>query len=391
MRSVFPLQRRGTAQRLDPSHRGGMVGAVTAAHSEPPQRPRPEGSLRVEALRLVRAPEHHEEAVPVVLVHPAVQHGVGEGGAHGHDVEQRVDELVLLEAQHQVQVAGQLEHVEGQPARGEHHHHQGQHLCGLPAAAQALAVGGRAHVVLELQPDADVGVADDGQRQDELQQQHGQAVDDAVAAGAVRPLLGAHGDAQVDGGYLLVAVLPEDGQRRGQHGRDGPGEGHDEEAGAPGEPLAQVEDDAAVALQRDDGHGQDGHVHAESLGVGHHVAQHGAELPLVQQRVDQGEGQAQGVHQQVRQGQVGDEEVGDGAHVLVADDHVDDQRVPQQPQEDDERVGQDQDDLDPQVFGDVRAEIGSVEVYAGITRNRYPVVAHGLRGPLRGRPLPCAV
>lgn len=41
-------------------------------------------------------------------------------------------------------------------------------------------------------------------------------------------------------------------------------------------------------------------------------------------------------------GQVGDEEVGDGAERLEAVDDVDDQRITQNPQHDDGAVGQDQ-------------------------------------------------
>ena len=95
------------------------------------------------------------------------------------------------------------------------------------------------------------------------------------------PPLRADGDAQVDGGDLLVAVLPEDGQGGRQDGRHGPGGGHDEEAGVPREAPAEVEDDAAVALQSNDRQGQDGHVHTQGLSKGHHVAQHSPKLPLI--------------------------------------------------------------------------------------------------------------
>lgn len=296
-------------------------------------------------------------------------------------MEQRVYEFVLLVPEHQVQVAGQLEHMKRQPARREHHHDQRQHLGGLLAAVDAVAAAGWADVVLQLDPDADVGVADDGQRDDVLQQEHGQAVDEAVPAGPMGPLLRAHGDAQVDRRDLLVAVLPEDGQRGRQDGGRRPSERHDEEAGAPRQPLAQVEDDAAVALQGDDGQGEDGHVDAQGLSEGHHVAQHGPELPLVQQGVYQGEGQAERVHQQVRQGQVSDEEVGHRPHVPVADDHVDHEGVPQQPQQDDQGVRRDQGDLDSKVLGDVGVE----------TRRACAVVQQKRRIRFASLSFPCAI
>ena len=54
-----------------------------------------------------------------------------------------------------------------------------------------------------------------------------------------------------------------------------------------------------VAVQGDDVERHRGDVYGEALGVGQQEAERAAELPLSLQRVDEGEGEAQRVHQQV--------------------------------------------------------------------------------------------
>lgn len=54
-----------------------------------------------------------------------------------------------------------------------------------------------------------------------------------------------------------------------------------------------------VAVQSDDIERHRGDVHGEPLGVGQQEAEGAAKLPLPLQRVDEGEGEAQRVHQQV--------------------------------------------------------------------------------------------
>lgn len=140
-----------------------------------------------------------EEGGAVVAVHPAVQQRVGEGGAHGDHVEDGVEQAVVAQVQHRVvDVRGQLEGVEGQPADGEHHHHGHQHLGGLAAPAVALRAGAAvahglrwAHMAAQFGPDAGVGEGDNGQRQEVLQDQHGDAVEGAVCV-FTRPLLHTH-------------------------------------------------------------------------------------------------------------------------------------------------------------------------------------------------------
>lgn len=141
--------------------------------------------------------EDGEEGGAVVAVHPAVQQWVGEGGAHGDHMEDGVEQAVVPHVQHRaVDVCGQLEGVEGQPADGKHHHHGHQHLGGFAAPAVSLRAGAIAtqalrwaDVAAQFGPDAGVGEGDDGQRQEVLQDQHGDAVDGAVRV-FTGPLLG---------------------------------------------------------------------------------------------------------------------------------------------------------------------------------------------------------
>ena len=55
-----------------------------------------------------------------------------------------------------------------------------------------------------------------------------------------------------------------------------------------------------VSVEGDDVERHRGDVHGQALGVGQQEAEGAAELPVAQQGVDQGEGEAQCVHQQVR-------------------------------------------------------------------------------------------
>ena len=144
--------------------------------------------------------EDGEEGGAVVSVHPSVKQRVGEGGAHGDHVENGVKQAEILHIQHgAIDIRRQLEGVERQPTDGENHHHGHQHFGGFPPSAMALrrstagANAGfrRANVGAELRPDSCVGEGDDGERQEVLQDQHGDAVHRAVRA-LPRPLLRAH-------------------------------------------------------------------------------------------------------------------------------------------------------------------------------------------------------
>lgn len=138
-------------------------------------------------------PADRQKGRPVVGVHPPVQDRVYKRGAHGHDVKQGEEQFEVFHTQHAaVDVHGQLEHVEGQPADGKHHHHGDQHLSG-PLPALVMVVSTPVRHILHFLPDTDVGKAVNGQRQTILNNEHGHAVDAAVHA-APRPLLYAHLD-----------------------------------------------------------------------------------------------------------------------------------------------------------------------------------------------------
>lgn len=111
--------------------------------------------------------EGREESLSIVAVHPAVEKGVGKGGAHGNDVEHGEDELVLPQVQDLVvNVHSKLEGMERQPADREHHHHAHQHFGGLlPSLMVVIVSSSRADMVLKFTPDTSVGNRYDAQRQ----------------------------------------------------------------------------------------------------------------------------------------------------------------------------------------------------------------------------------
>lgn len=85
--------------------------------------------------------------------------------------------------------------MEGQPADSKHHHHGHQHFGGLTTPPVALGASANvadtlcgAYMAAQFGPDAGVGKGDDGQWQEVLQDQHGDAVDGAICA-FTRPLL----------------------------------------------------------------------------------------------------------------------------------------------------------------------------------------------------------
>lgn len=123
--------------------------------------------LRVNGVQPLLTAEGREESLPVVAVHPAVEEGVGEGGAHGDDVEHGEDEFVLLQVEDLVvDVHSKLEGVERQPADRKHHDHAHQHFGGFLPPLMVVVVGSaRAHVVPEFTPDTGVGEGYDAQRQ----------------------------------------------------------------------------------------------------------------------------------------------------------------------------------------------------------------------------------
>lgn len=138
------------------------MSAVTTIQSQPSYGACPERAVSVERIWLILATEDHEETIPVVFIHPPIQERVGKSRTHSHDMEHCVYQFVLLQPERQVQITGQLNHVERQPADSKHQNHQRQHLGGLFATVDAVVAVGRADMVLQFDPDADVSVTDDG-------------------------------------------------------------------------------------------------------------------------------------------------------------------------------------------------------------------------------------
>lgn len=123
--------------------------------------------LRVNGVQPLLTAKCWEESLSIVAVHPAVEKGIGKGGAHGNDVEHSEDEFVFLQVQDvAVNVNSKLEGMEGQPADRKHHHHTHQHFGGfLPPLMVVVMSSSRTDMVLKLTPDTSVGKRDDAQRQ----------------------------------------------------------------------------------------------------------------------------------------------------------------------------------------------------------------------------------
>lgn len=102
--------------------------------------------------------KHRHKSHPVVVVHPAVQDGVDECWAHCYDMEHSEKQLEVLHVRHAaVDVNGQLEGVERQPADGKDHHHGQEHLGGLlPSLITVISIVSMSHVILQFIPDANV-------------------------------------------------------------------------------------------------------------------------------------------------------------------------------------------------------------------------------------------
>lgn len=123
------------------------MSTITTIQSQPSYGTRPERALGVERIRFIFTTEDHQEAIPVVFIHPPIQERVGKSGTHGHNMEHRVYQFVLLKPEHQVQITSQLKHVKRQPAHSKNHHYQRQHLGGLFATVDAVAAAGWADVI----------------------------------------------------------------------------------------------------------------------------------------------------------------------------------------------------------------------------------------------------
>lgn len=151
---------------------------------------------------------------------------------------------------------------------------------------------------------------------------------------------GVEGDAQVLEG--LVGEDAEGEERQRDEARHHPGDGHRQVGVARHRRPARGVDDQLVALQGDEHQGEDGDSDGHALDEGRDLAQCLAQDPTVHQGVDDGDGQAHHAHQDVRAGEVRDENVGDVTHLLLPGDDEDQARVANQTHCDHCAVGHDQ-------------------------------------------------
>ena len=293
--------------------------------------------------------QHGLQLLLEVAVEEAVHHRVDAGGGHGRQVARREDDVVLAGGQRLVvPVEEGVEDVERQPAEGECHHDGDQHgVDALGAAGFPLArVAGLLHHVLapaQAQEDAQVAEQDEQQGQAVLEEQQRGGVGQPVALG--RPQLHAdevvaervEGDAQVPEGRVGEDVEGEEGQRdeAGHH----PGDGHRQVGVARHRHPARRVDDQLVAFQGDEHQGEDGDSDGHALDEGRDLAQGLPEYPAVHQGVDHGDGQAHHTHQDVRAGEVSDENVGDVSHLFLPGDDEDQAGVANQTNSDHRAVG----------------------------------------------------
>lgn len=148
------------------------------------------------------AGEHLAKFGAEAVVEPGIEERVAAGRTHGAQVTQQLDEQeVALVDEADVDVAQHVEHVDGQPARGERRHQERHESERLPLA-RSLRLGlvarsvARRHAVAQLDGDAQVGDADGREREHVGEQQRGVGVRQALRLLAEPELL-ADGEAGV--------------------------------------------------------------------------------------------------------------------------------------------------------------------------------------------------
>ena len=103
------------------------------------------------------------------------------------------------------------------------------------------------------------------------------------------------------------------------------------------------------AIESDDGQGQGRDVNRDALREWEERAQDVPEQPLPGERLQRGERYRKETHDHVRDGQVEDEEVGDGMHVPVPDDDDGDEKVAEKSEAEDDGVEKSEAELDGQL------------------------------------------
>ena len=301
--------------------------------------------------------QQRAELLTEVVVHPRVQERVVDGAAHGDDVCNEEDEQEVEPLEHRRLVLLRDVHdVERQPAADEDRHHRDQHPVGapLPPDLQLLAratLGARPDLVAHahVQRDRHLRVAegDDAARHDVLQDEAGDG--EELARRDLRPVLVTHvGAVRRHPLDLLV-----DRQRQRDRHRDHPYGGDQQQThGGLHARLERVDDDE-VAVDGDGGRRERRYVDGHAERHRHHVTEHVAEDPRVEEGGQRREGDGEQAHHDVGDGQVGDEDVGDGLDRLVLRDHVDDEHVAGNAEHEDDAVEEDEGAAQPRVVHQV--------------------------------------
>jgi len=140
-----------------------------------------------------------------------------------------------------------------------------------------------------------------------------------------------------------VGDLSEDGEGQGEQDGDEPGGGDDCECGGDGAARLERVDDDDVAVERDSRHGQCRHVDER----GQSEVDGGARRPATEQPAAAArrhvprhvERHVDERDEDVADGEVGDEDVGDAVQASMSPDDVADERVGEQRDAEDDQVG----------------------------------------------------
>ncbi|EPQ04992.1 hypothetical protein D623_10030274 [Myotis brandtii] len=241
---------------------------------------------------------------------------------------------------------GDIEYVEREPAENEDGHHDGHHPGDL--LLRLFPLGG-AHADsrgLHLDDDEQVAKTNDGEGHQEPQDE---GVDNEPCVPRPRFTWPVNGAAALS---PLVAPKPRidhDGQDDQQ--RESP-DGHIDHLGRPGSPpLGRLDgvDDSQVPVDAHDRQAEDAGELIDAIHSHDHPADGLAKGPVDQSHLHGQEGQTQ--HEElIRDGQVEDVNVGDGLHLGIAEDDVNDQRVATQANDADHEIDEREDCIAGQVI-----------------------------------------
>lgn len=270
-----------------------------------------------------------------VAVEETVDDGVDAGGGHGREVAEWEDGVVATRRDCLVvPVKHRVKDIEGEPRDGERHHDGEQHDVD-PGGAFVFLVSGPAtlHHVLpppEAQVNVQVADHDEGQWKEVLKDKQ----EGGVGLSFLNRWPSLHTNEVVIDWQGRAEVLERQGEHtvREERHRDKAGHDPDDNHGQVrlahhGLPPGRV-DNELVALQGDEDEGEDGDGDWYTLDEGRELAENFSQDPVVHQGVDDSDRQANHAHQDVGAGQVGDEDVGDVAHLLVPRDDKHQARVP---------------------------------------------------------------